>query len=570
MPPKYPGPDERLTLITSDAFVLSNDFVVTNTPTTRTYHWRLSWAIGAPDGFYRKMMVVNGLFPGPLIEANQGDTIIIHVKNDLDQGAGIHFHGINQIGSLWADGVPGVTQCPIPSGGSFTYKFTIQEQSGTFFWHSHMGNTMADGLTGPLIVHSLRDPYLPGKDFDYERVMMVSDWVHQTSEEIIADTFARPTNQSISDLVPASYLINGAGVYNCTNAPKNARCEKRSPPEIHVLPNKKYRFRIISHSSEAHFKISIDNHPLQIIQCDDTPVVGPSGIHRVPIANGERYDFVIDTSNGKDGDAFWIRAPFCSQNALPGFPAPGGLAILRYVKEGSIPGHQQPTTSDWSVPPLTEGNSCPDLTSNDFVPVQKIDAPKTVQSSWILNSVLGSLLNAEKVPVFAWFLNNVTFQDYIYNPMLLQLRKGLTLNDSAVAHTVFPQSSGADIVINNKDATIDHPFHLHGKPFFIIARGSGALTADQYAALPSTFFNTTNPLRRDTLVVTRKSYAILRILTDEPGVFALHCHMGWHLAHGKLAAVVVQPDAIPKLALPDEAAHVCPIITSYHANQSSD
>ncbi|KAF9515686.1 multicopper oxidase, partial [Hydnum rufescens UP504] len=550
-------------------FILSNDFVVTNTPTTRIYHWRLSWATGAPDGFYRKMMVVNGLFPGPLLEANEGDNIIIHVKNDLDQGAGIHFHGINQIGSLWADGVPGITQCPIPSGGSFTYNFTIQQQSGTFFWHSHVHNNFDIGLQGPLIVHSLADPYIPGKDFDYQRIMMVTDWAHQLSEDVIRDMSSRPMSDSPSDFTPDSFLINGAGVYNCTNAPNHARCEQRSPPEIHVLPNKKYRFRIISHSSEAHFKISVDNHPLQIIKCDDTAVVGPSGIHRLPVANGERYDFVIDTSNGKNGDDILDSGPLLQpkrDTRLPSFR----LAILRYVEEGCIPGHEQPTTSDWSVPSLSEGDSCPDLTSDDFVPVHKIDAPKTVLSSWILDSVRGSVMDADNMAVMAFFFNNVTWTNYIYNPMLMQLRKGLTLNESAIAHTVFPQRGGADIVINNKDADLDHPYHLHGKAFFIVARGSGALTAGQYAALPPTFFNTTNPLRRDTLVITRNSYAILRIVTDEPGVFALHCHMGWHLAHGKMAAVVVQPDAIPKLALPDQAAHVCPIITSSPANQHSE
>ena len=42
----------------------------------------------------------------------------------------------------------------------------------------------------------------------------------------------------------------------------------------------------------------------------------------------------------------------------------------------------------------------------------------------------------------------------------MKLRKGLSLDESFVAHTVFPQSGGADIIINNRDAGIDHPFHL--------------------------------------------------------------------------------------------------------------
>lgn len=73
-----------------------------------------------------------------------------------------------QVGTNWADGVPGFSQCPvrsglrlpetvsiihtdgrilkIPAGTSFQYKFTVANQYGTYWYHSHMGNTMADGL----------------------------------------------------------------------------------------------------------------------------------------------------------------------------------------------------------------------------------------------------------------------------------------------------------------------------------------------------------------------------------------------------------------------------------------
>ena len=43
----------------------------------------------APDGVSRQMIVINGQFPGPLIEANEGDTIIVNVQNDLTTGTGI-------------------------------------------------------------------------------------------------------------------------------------------------------------------------------------------------------------------------------------------------------------------------------------------------------------------------------------------------------------------------------------------------------------------------------------------------------------------------------------------------
>lgn len=76
-----------------------------------------------------------GQYPGPTIEANEGDTIIVNVKNKLPKvGTSIHWHGLFQNGTAWMDGPAGVTQCPIPDGGSFTYKFKIEGQYGTYWW----------------------------------------------------------------------------------------------------------------------------------------------------------------------------------------------------------------------------------------------------------------------------------------------------------------------------------------------------------------------------------------------------------------------------------------------------
>jgi FtsP/CotA-like multicopper oxidase with cupredoxin domain len=116
--------------------------------TTRTYDFNIGYAAGDPDGFLRRMTVVNHQYPGPLIECNEGDTLIIRVHNQLEDGQAIHWHGISQNGSNWADGVPGVSQCPIPAGSSFTYKYTVSNQYGTFWWHSHFGNTLGDGVVG--------------------------------------------------------------------------------------------------------------------------------------------------------------------------------------------------------------------------------------------------------------------------------------------------------------------------------------------------------------------------------------------------------------------------------------
>lgn len=59
------------------------------------------------------MLTVNGMFPGPTIEANWGDTIVVHLTNGLaNNGTSIHFHGVRQLNTNQEDGTVAITQCP--------------------------------------------------------------------------------------------------------------------------------------------------------------------------------------------------------------------------------------------------------------------------------------------------------------------------------------------------------------------------------------------------------------------------------------------------------------------------
>ena len=54
--------------------------------------------------------------------------------------------------TAWADGPEFVTQCPIRPGGSYTYRFTIEGQEGTLWWHAHSSWLRAT-VYGALIIH---------------------------------------------------------------------------------------------------------------------------------------------------------------------------------------------------------------------------------------------------------------------------------------------------------------------------------------------------------------------------------------------------------------------------------
>ncbi len=63
--------------------------------------------------------------PGPTLTVYRGSRVIVHVTNGLDIPISLHFHGADQRGSFFMDGVGSVTQCPIMTDETFTHDFVV-------------------------------------------------------------------------------------------------------------------------------------------------------------------------------------------------------------------------------------------------------------------------------------------------------------------------------------------------------------------------------------------------------------------------------------------------------------
>lgn len=251
-----------------------------------------------------------------------------------------------------------------------------------------------------------------------------------------------------------------------------------------------------------------------------------------------QYDIIVDTSVGSDGDAYYIRAAICAA-ALAGVPSGYdifALAALRYVADGSTPTTTDPTSSDWSDSDNSEA-TCSDFPDSSLVPLATDNAPSSVLDSvilvsltrpklsaappyltlcyWRQSSAVGTITDSDSDTLVRFFWNSVTWSNvsrplsivseqvaycalpkYIYQPLLFKIQAGDTIADSNITHHIFTANGGADIVINNLDTALDHPYHLHGNPFYIVARGSGALSSTTY---PDTAVATSNPPKRDTV-----------------------------------------------------------------------
>lgn len=142
-----------------------------NSGIVRKYDFTISRGVIAPDGFQKDVLLINNQFPGPLIEANWGDTIQVKVCNNItapEEGTAIHWHGFLQSLTPWEDGVPSVSQCPIAPGKCFTYnvKATLY---GSTWYHAHYSAQYSGGLFGPLVVYG---PKHANYDVDVGPVML--------------------------------------------------------------------------------------------------------------------------------------------------------------------------------------------------------------------------------------------------------------------------------------------------------------------------------------------------------------------------------------------------------------
>lgn len=365
-------------LINRTELDLATGFTMADAPGVREYDFTISLGLAAPDGFWKPMVLVNGQSPGPLIEAGTGDTVRVRVTNLLPNAStSVHFHGIDQRRSNWMDGVAGVTQCGIPpGGGTWTYKFVVAGQRGTFWYHAHAGVQYTDGLYGPIVV---RDPAEMVPAAGAERILFLGENHHAYAAELAAHYLApsSPWDPAEAGVEPLSdnLLLNGQNTFDCsvvsTTYNSSAHHQINTPEctggqvyATSIRPGTTMRLRLINHSSYLSYWFSIDGHPLTIVEIDGTEVepILSQGVH---LNIGQRYSVII-TATQKVGD-YAIRSALEKECFLPystytssglesiGYQVKG---ILRYDRDDESEG-QIITEQDTDVVETEEGATNP-------------------------------------------------------------------------------------------------------------------------------------------------------------------------------------------------------------------
>jgi FtsP/CotA-like multicopper oxidase with cupredoxin domain len=524
-------------------YILGDGWNFDAAPVTREYTWVIENHELNPDGVYRPMILINSTFPGPLVECNEGDEIVVHVHNHASNATSIHWHGLYQNGTNYMDGTVGVTQCPIAPGHSFTYRFNVSGQTGTYWYHSHVSMQASDGLVGPLIIHARSDgdKNLQGVPYTQDRVVLLSDHYYDLSS-VLSMQYLAPGSEN-DEPVPPSALINGRNVRNCSDLPnRNCSSVGISNALFDLSSTSSIRFRVINVGAFAEFSLQIDEHEFQVTEVDGTDVQ-PQSIHRLNINPAQRYSIILTPPKYDNKGLYWMRARMvthCFAYEEPELQEEV-WSVIRY----NIPSNQPmasdkemqaivPQSKDW--PEVVEVE-CRDLNTSMLEPVIPIAAPATVDHFIFLRSSF----QIRDWRLSRGYFNDSSFRINASQPILNTLLDSQDqYQDDSVGintglfdskHQLVYRTTGTptiDILIQNFDDGT-HPFHLHGYKFWVLAEGHGypPPTPELHASL-----NLTNALRRDTAGVEAYGWMLIRFVADNPGVWAFHCHIGWHAEAG--------------------------------------
>ncbi|KAF2839969.1 multicopper oxidase [Patellaria atrata CBS 101060] len=517
-----------------DHDITTNYYETTPEGALKEYWLRLEDMILEPDGRPRHVQVFNGSLPGPTIEANWGDTVRVHLTNACTNrtGTSIHFHGIQQKNTFQSDGVVSLTQCPVAPGDTITYEWKAT-QYGTSWYHSHYSLQAWDGAFGPILIHG---PASENYDIDLGHVF-------------INDSFnAAPPQEN--------GLINGNNTYQF---PNGTVVGKRA--EIVFEPGKTHLLRLVNSAIEAQFNFTIEGHEMTVIAADFVPIE-PYTTRSLSITMGQRYDILVKADQPVAN--YWIRAIPQSCVAFTDQSKDNIRAILKYSSDNATePGPLGPLPSP----------ACLDEAISNLKPIVKVSVDPPNFDNEPIHQVG---FNASQINgIGRWNLGETYMITNWSYPSIQHAYEGnySFVNESTEAAFLLPRADKW-VYYFVRGLITSHPIHLHGHDFAILDSG---VEYDENTVRTNVLNNLDNPPRRDVATLpagtpSQNGYLVIGFKTDNPGIWLMHCHIGYHTFESFGVQFIERPDEIESLGLidPETMNPTCDNWKAFNLTQGAD
>ena len=409
------------------------------------------------------------------IVTRSGARFRVRVENRIGEPSLIHWHGLTP---PWQqDGVPGVSGPPIPAGESADYDFPLRF-GGTFWMHSHQGLQEQLLMAAPLIIHDQRD-----RPDQQEVILMLADFSFTPPEEIFA------TLKKGSKMPPMAGTPSGrsAGMDGSKDAGMRMASAKPDlndvkydaflandrtlgdPEVVKIEPGGRVLLRIINSSSMSAFHIDLGELEGELIAVDGFEVVPVAG-RRFPIAVAQRLDIRLAIPSA--AASYPVLAVLEGENKQTGIVLRAGNASIARI----------PDTAAMASSALT-------LDLERRLRAAAPLKPRKADRRHTLN-LTGNMAT------YSWSLNNVAWTK---ETPPLPIAQGERVELLFVNQTPMP-----------------HPMHLHGHEFQVVE-----INDQQFSGAV-----------RDTVLVPPGHRVVVAFDANNPGLWALHCHLLYHLDAG--------------------------------------
>ncbi|CAN6357359.1 unnamed protein product [Urochloa humidicola] len=503
----------------------------------------------------RSIMTVNGQFPGPAVEISEGDSLIVRVINRGRYNVTVHWHGVRQMRTGWSDGPEYVTQCPIRPGQSYTYRFTVAGQEGTLWWHAHSSWLRAT-VHGALIIRPRAGvaayPFkLPAREIP----ILLGEWWDMNPIDVVRTATRTGAAPNISDAL----TVNGqpGDLY---------RCSSQDTATFPVRSGETNLVRFINAALNTELFVSLAGHTMTVVGADAS-YTKPYSTSVLMIAPGQTTDVLV-TFDQTPGRYYLAARAYASAQGVP-FDNTTTTAIFDYGDGGSG------SNTSPAMPTLPAYNDTATVTTftTSLRGLRKAELPSQVDESLLFtvgvglfNCSAGQSCGGPNNTRFTASINNVSFvlpstisilqahytnqqgsvftADFPANPPVqfdyTAQNVSRALWQPVPGTKVYKLKYGASVQVvlqgTNIFAGENHPIHIHGYDFYILAEGFGNFDANTDTAK----FNLDDPPMRNTVAVPVNGWAVIRFVADNPGAWLMHCHLDVHITWGLAMAFLVQ------------------------------
>lgn len=438
-------------------------------------------------GTTARTLAYNKQIPGPVIRANVGDEIAVSVDNGLDQATSVHWHGIALRNDM--DGASPATPTIAP-GSSFTYRFS-SPVAGTYWAHPHTGLDTDYGLYVPVIID---DPTDPGR-YDAEWIVMLDDWtsgVGTSPEEIFKGL--RSMSMGGDSMPGMGGMGPMPGMGGMGRMPGMPGVGGAGPSEL-----------LGGDGGDVSYPYYLVNGRI------------PSAPTTVTAKPGQRIRLRIINAGADTAFRVALTGHRMTVTHTDGFPVVPTDVDALLVGMGER--YDVIVTAGDGVFPLvasaegknavarallsTAGGNAPDA---DFRPLQLIGQVGVVGTFLAAPQV--QLPTASDLDLNARLSGTMMHYDWMINGRPYDQTVPLTIHEGQRATLTFTNQT-----------MMWHPMHLHGHTFQVIKADGSA-----------------GP-RKDTVIVKPMQSVRVRLVADNPGVWMLHCHNGYHMDAGMMTTL---------------------------------